>query len=124
MKFSDAFLNLASIFETAGLPVWPRDTVPTTKPDTYGVLDFVSSGSGVNYNSFSGQLIISINCPGGLGPAGAHAFADRLDEYLVKKSINGTQFFASALAPRGVSPTDPTKSRWDYTIPFKHFGAQ
>lgn len=122
MKYSNAFRALSDIFETSGLAIWPRDVVPTTRPSPYGEVTFIPNGKGVDLNSVSGLVMIDIIISAGDGPAVAHAFADTLDTYLVKKSLNGTQFWNSSLAPRGVLKSDPTRSVYEYSLPFKYFG--
>lgn len=124
MKFSDAFLNFSNVATAAQLDIYPADVVVKNKPNAYGLVHFIPSGTGANSNSLSGVVIVDIVVLAGNGPALAHAFADRLDEYLVKKAVNGTQFFTSSLVPRGALSSDPTRTRYEYTISFKHFGVE
>ena len=124
MKFSKAFDNLSALFANSGLSVWPVGVQPSVKPDVYGEVTFILSDNGVNANSISGTVIIDIYIQEGVGPRAAYTFADLLDDYLLQKSHNGTQFFTSTMVPRGPSPTNPTRSIYEYSVTFKHFGAK
>lgn len=124
MKFSKAFDNLSAIFSKSGLPVWPIDVYDGSKTDEpYGLVNFILSDNSVNAASVGGTVIVDIFISAGVGPRAAYSFADNLDQFLLHTSHDGTQFFSSTLVPRGASPDNPTKSIYEYSVTFKHFGA-
>jgi len=123
MKFSKAFDNLSTLFVNSGLAVWPVGVRPESRPEVYGELSFILSDNGVNSASVAGSVIVDIYIQDGVGPRAAYVFGDSLDDYLLRKSHGGTQFFSSTLVPRGPSPTNSTRSIYEYSVTFKHFGA-
>lgn len=73
--------------------------------------------------------MIDIFVTAGNGPSRSLLIADKLDQYLVGKSIETvqskvTQFMNSNFAHRGVDTDNPTLFRSSYTIPFNYFGAE
>lgn len=121
MKFSDFYLQLSVLLAEAGLITYPAD-LSSQKIPPYGLVSVLASGPGVNTQSMTGVVVIDIIVVGGKGPQEAHAFADALDERLVKKSVIGAQFFTSTLVPRGPWAKSPTLTRYEYSIGFKFFG--
>lgn len=122
MKYSSAFAHLSDILAASGLPLYPVGLSPDTSPEVFGEVSFAFTDTGVNSASVGGVVLVDINIQAGAGPLAAYSFADALDEYLVMKSYNGTQFFASNVAPRGFSQVNPTLLVYEYSVPFKHFG--
>jgi len=76
--------------------------------------------------SVSGQVMIDIFVPAGKGPIRASQIADRLDAYLVGKSVQSgqglTQFQTSTLSNFGFDKANASLFRAIYTIPFTYFG--
>lgn len=122
MKYSSAFDDLSAIIANTGLSLWPGNVVPKNPPLPHGVVHIIPSGSGVNFSSVSGVIIIDIYAEAGRGPTDVLGFADTLDTSLVKRTHERTQFFTSSLQP--VPSPDPTRVKWEYTVTFKHFGGQ
>jgi len=78
-------------------------------------------------NASNGQIIVNIFVPTGGGLNRLGIIADKLDTYLVKKTIATTaggitQFSASALNPIGVDAVNANLYRGDYSISFNYFG--
>ena len=78
-------------------------------------------------SSAFGQLIIDIFFPAGAGNARAIYIADKLDTYLVGKTLVGsnngnTQMGTSTLTYLGNDKADPSLYRASYSISFNYFG--
>jgi hypothetical protein len=89
-------------------------------------VNIVLGDKGVNRISISGQLIIDIFTKADEGPAKGHQLSDILDSFLENKSrqVNNTttQFFTSNMTPQGKDTLNPSLFRYQYVIPFSHFG--
>jgi hypothetical protein len=114
-------------WEAEGIATYPSDFTAATG-DEFIRVSIIPSGRGLNPVSASGQIIIEIYIAAGNGPSRASKIADFLDRYLVgaSKVISGkcTQLFDSSMAPAGKDRDNPALSRYNYTIPFKHFGVR
>ena len=121
MKYSDAYMAISQVLKASGLNLFPVDVVTDKKPP-FGNVSVINSTPGVNYGSISGVVIIDVFVVGGKGAAEANAFADSLDDYLVKKSHRGAQFFQSSFVPRGPNKLNPGWTEYEYTVRFKFFG--
>jgi len=131
MSTDSKFVTLENqIFSVFATPEWvaekisvhPASYINTSKDTSFCRLDIVSSGKGVNLKSVSGMLIIDIFTPFGVGPRAGSVIADKLDSYLVGKTIVGTQLMGSTCVPKGPDKANPSLLRSTYTIAFNHFG--
>jgi len=129
-KYSDLFSNVYSVFGTVG---WTSESVPTVPSNFTGAVDdkdyirvsVISGEQGLNMTSISGIVVVDIFVKYGLGPASVGAIADKLDKYLVGKTIvtdGTTQFRNSTLTLLGMDPDNNALFRAKYEIPFNHFG--
>jgi hypothetical protein len=86
-----------------------------------------SWNSNNGFYSVAGYLMIEIYTTAGQGPARTNYIADKLDEYLVGKSIatsaGNAQFFISTIDTGGNDKANQTLYRTFYQIPFTFFGA-
>ena len=117
----------ASTWEAENIKTYPADMVALNTQGEYLRIDIIPSGEGVNLGSTSGILMIDIFTSAGNGPNRATLLADKLDEYLVGRSLstvsgNVTQFFDSAMEFRGRDPDNKSLSRSVYSIPFNFNG--
>jgi hypothetical protein len=122
------------VFSVFGSQSWLAENIKTIPSNfntanignEYIRISVVPSGYGINYTSSSGQLLIDIFTPAGSGPTRSAQIADRLDAYLVGKSItlhNGrTQFGKSSLSQFGPDGANPALFRSIYSISFNFFG--
>jgi hypothetical protein len=123
------------IFSIFAATTWVNEDIPTYPQNFIGVIggkdylrvSIIASGEGINLQSSSGILKIDIFTKAGQGPSSANVIADKLDKYLVGKSINllnnnVTQFGKSSLNPIGVDTANKSLYRNQYSIPFNYFG--
>ena len=122
------------VFSVFGTPEWQAEGVRTvpdnfTPPDTaeeFIRINIVPSNTGINIASLSGICLIEIYTAFGAGTSRINEIADKLDKYLLGKSIGvgsqTVQFGISTAAPRGQDKINPLLTRQDYTIPFNLFG--
>lgn len=130
-KYTELEGSIYAIFAT---PEWQAETIKTFPSNYIGSgVEFIrvsiiaSSYSMVNPpKSASGQLIIDIFVPAGMGTKRSSYIADRLDVYLAGKTISTnvgtTQLGISslgALIPDGI---DASLARVSYSISFNFFG--
>ena len=106
----------------SSIPTYPSNYIAVDKPNKYIRVSVISNGSGLNFNSTSGVLIIDIFTPAGNGPNESMLIADSLDTFLAGKTIGTTHLFVSSLGPLKKDSANPALSMTTYTIPFKHFG--
>lgn len=127
-KYSDLFSNVYSVF---GMPEWQAENIVTipsnftgsVSNEDYIRVSVISGAQGLNLRSASGIIIIDIFVKYGLGPAAVGIIADKLDSYLVGKTISGeTQFRNSTLTLLGMDPDNNALFRAKYVISFNHFG--
>jgi hypothetical protein len=130
-KYTDLFENVYSVFGTPGWIAELITTIPSNFTGTVGNEDYirvsvVSGDTGVNLKSVGGIIIIDIFVRSGLGPASISTIADKLDSYLVGKTIvvggGSTQFRNSTLTLSGMDPDNNALFRAKYVVPFNHFG--
>jgi hypothetical protein len=90
------------------------------------VVTILPSGSASNLQSVSGIIIIDIYTAAGHGVRRAHILADKLDTFLVGKSLvsnKGTTLCKSSyLAHMGIPKDNPATFKSTYTINFNYFG--
>jgi len=123
------------VFSIFGSTLWKNENIKTfpvnfieLSPGTEFVrVSVIPSGNGINLTSISGVLIIDIFTSAGNGPRRTSLIADKLDSYLVGKSVstitgNSTQFKNSALSYVGLDTVNSALYRATYSIPFNYFG--
>jgi hypothetical protein len=116
-------------WKAEGIKTFPTNFVAVNAGNEFIRVSIVSSGQGINIFSVSGIVIIDIFTAAGNGPKRASFIADRLDLYLVGKSLTThsgatTQFASSSLSDRGPDKDNPALYRTAYTIPFNYFKVQ
>lgn len=134
-KYTDLHSDVYSVF---GAPAWVAEGLKTI-PDNYLATALgseylrvsVVNSSNLTYanlkNSLAGQLIIDIFVKAGDGLNRTAIIADKLDTYLVRKTIStalghGTQFGISSMVSLGVDSKNASLYRSSYSIPFNYFG--
>ena len=132
-KYANLEADIYSIFASTlwkaeNIKTAPMNFVSMKTGDEFIRVSIVPSGSGINLNSISGLLIIDIFISAGKGSKRLFAIADKLDAYLVGKSLSTvsnkiTQFSNSAVSILGNDKDDPSLYRAAYNIPFNYFGA-
>lgn len=131
-KFKSAQDDIFSIFasqawKAENIKTFPSNFLPIDQGSQFLKISLIFNGSNINLNSISGVLIGDIFTSAGNGPNASILIADKLDQYLVGKSVkltsgSITQFFESSLTERGLDKDNPTLFRSNYTIPFNFFG--
>lgn len=125
---SDAFTIFdSSTWKAENIKTFPANFVPINPGNEFIRVSLIPSGSGINIRSVSGVFIIDIFTPAGNGPKRTSQIADKLDQYLVGKSVstssgNVTQLQNSSLQLNGVDKDNSSLYRSTYTIPFNYFG--
>ena len=133
-KFASIQSDIFSVFalaawEAEGIPTFPTSFVQEFTADEFIRVSIIASGTGINLSSLSGLLIIDIFSSAGVGPSRFFHIADKLDDYLVGKSLEGvakkvTQFNSSTLSGVSQDTDNKSLSRASYTIPFNFYGVQ
>lgn len=132
------YLNLQedvfSVFNSAAwkaenIKTFPVNFVPVNQGNEFIRVSIISSKPGINILSVSGVLLIDIFSSAGNGPKQPSTIADKLDQYLVGKSVKTqtnavTQFGNSNLDFRGLDRDNLSLARSLYTIPFNYFRNQ
>lgn len=131
-KYQALEADLFSIFATAAwkaeaINTYPANFVPASPGSEFVRVSAIPSGPGLNLSSVSGIFVVDIFISAGGGPSRTSFIADKLDTYLVGKSImtgaNGvTQLRDSSLGVGAPDRDNPTLYRTPYTIPFNYFG--
>jgi len=131
-KFTDLETDVFSVFNSAAWKLENVKTIPSNYLSINSGNEFISvnviaGGESANISSVSGVLVIDIFIPAGNGPRAASLIADKLDRYLVGKSIftgqsGATQFSSSALAHRGLDTANSSLHRSTYSVKFNYFG--
>lgn len=133
-KYTGLQEDIFSVFAT---PEWKAEKIKTFPVNFVTVnqgnefirVAIVSSGAGINLSSVSGTFIVDIFTPAGNGPKQASLIADKLDQYLVGKSLSTnsgavTQLTSSSFDVGRPDRDNPALFRSTYTIPFNYFGVQ
>lgn len=133
-KYLNIQNDIFSIFNSTAwkaenIKTYPSNFIAVNSGNEFIRVSIIPSGSGVNLNSVSGVLIIDIFTPAGNGPKAVALIADKLDTYLVGKSLitginSVTQLKSSSLQLLGNDKDNSALYRSNYTIPFNYFGAQ
>jgi hypothetical protein len=129
-KYSKLQSNIFSVFSSEA---WKAEGLKTF-PDNLAIIDpgsefirvsILPGNVGININSVSGVLIVDIFTSAGSGPNKTTTIADKLDRYLVGKTLSvntsSVQFSNSTMQPRGLDRDNPSLHRSIYTIPFNYF---
>jgi hypothetical protein len=133
-KYTNLQKDIFSIFdleawENQSIKTYPSNFIATNSGSEFIRVSIIPRGFGINLKSISGILLVDIYIDSGSGPNRSSFIADKLDEFLVGKSIsltNGavTQFENSVMSPMGVDKDNPTLYLSAYSIPFNYFGVQ
>ena len=130
-KYTNLQKDFHSIFSASewtaeNIKTFPTNFIGTVPSKEYIRVSILPSGEGIDIRSVSGQAMIDIFVPAGAGPLRASQIADRLDNYLVGRSLKlssgHTQFHNSTLSDFGIDKANPSLFRSIYSIPFNHFG--
>lgn len=133
-KYSDIQSDIFSVFDSTAwkaenIKTYPSNFIAVNSGNEFIRVSIIPSGNGINLISISGVIIIDIFTSAGNGPKATILIADRLDSYLVGKSVKTassklTQFFNSSLSRGSIDKDNSALYRVAYTIPFTYFGAQ
>jgi len=124
----DVFSIFAStLWKNENIKTFPVNFIELNPGNEFIRASVIPSGNGINLTSISGVLIIDIFTSAGNGPRRTSLIADKLDSYLVGKSVstvsgNSTQFNKSALSYVGLDTVNSALYRATYSIPFNYFG--
>lgn len=131
-KYANVQADIFSIFsdntwKAENIKSYPTNSVAVNSGNEFIRINIIPSGAGINLSSISGILIIDIFTSAGSGPNRATLIADRLDSYIVGKSlstVNGivTQFLNSSMDYIGRDPDNVSLFRSAYSIPFNYYG--
>lgn len=132
-KYTNLLNDVFSIFSSSAwiaenIKTYPSNFIAVNSGNEFIRVSIIPSGNGANLISASGVLIVDIFTAAGNGPKATTSIADKLDLYLVGKSLktatNGvTQLKSSSLQFLGNDKDNPALYRSSYTIPFNYFGA-
>jgi len=133
---ADKYASLSkSIYDVFATSAWTAENI-TTYPENF-------TGTATEYirvailasresndqrlGSVAGQMIIDIFIPAGGGTSRTSQIADKLDQYLVGKTLpvsgkGNTQFGDSNLINLGIDKDNTSLYRSSYSIPFNYFG--
>jgi len=105
----------------------PEGFVGNTYEKEYVVVTIIASEPKTSITSVSGQILIDIYIPAGLGLKRAYEIADLLDEQMAGKVLYNTlagttQLGSSSLQGRGTDKDNQSLYRAIYSIPFTFFG--
>jgi hypothetical protein len=114
-------------WKAEAIKTYPVNYISVTQDTEFIRVSVIPSGQGINLISSSGLVLIDIFISAGNGPRRASLIADKLDQYLVGKSLvtennANTQFGQSSLVTRGLDRDNPTLYASTYSIPFNYFG--
>lgn len=114
-------------WKNEGIKTYPANFLVVDPGIEYIRVSIIPSGQGINRFSLSGVLIVDIFTSAGNGPQRTSLIADKLDQYLLGKSLKTTsdgltQFQISSLQFVGLDKHNTNLYRSIYTIPFNYFG--
>ena len=131
-KYENLEKDVFSIFgstswKNENIKTFPVNFIELTPGTEFVRVSVIPSGNGINLTSISGVLIIDIFTSAGNGPRRTSLIADKLDSYLVGKSVstisgNSTQLNKSSLSYVGLDTVNSALYRATYSIPFNYFG--
>ncbi len=131
-KFETLESAVYSIFSSVAwtaenIKVYPSNYVPSGSGKEFLIVHVIPSGAADRLNSVSGIIIIDIFTASGSGPKQASILSDKLDKYLLGKSIKSgkttTFCSSSSLVHNGADKDNPALFRSIYTINFNFYGA-
>jgi hypothetical protein len=132
------YVNLEQdVFSVFASPAWLNENIKTF-PTNYTAVNssnefirvsVIPSGTGINRASIKGILIIDIFIAAGKGTRRILEIADKLDNYLVNKSITSqsntqTQFGFSTMGIGAEDKDNRALFKSSYSITFNFFGSQ
>jgi len=129
-KYKRVRLDIESVFSSAAwkaesIPAYPANYEGDSKSKTFVKLEILPSSQVEFYGNFdgvSGQVIIQIYVPAGMGMIALMDNADTLDTYFKSKTFaNGTSTDSSTLNIIGKDSANPALFRGDYTVNFTLF---
>jgi hypothetical protein len=133
-KYIDLQEDIFSVFDSVAwkaesINTYPFNFIAVDPGNQFIRVNILPSDIGVNLKSISGLLLIEVFVPKGNGPKPLFAVADKLDNYLVGKSLSThagtvTQFQNSSVQPLGIDKENHSLYRATYSIPFNYFGVQ
>ena len=117
----------STLWKSENIKTFPVNFIELTPGTEFVRVSVIPSGNGINLTSISGVLIIDIFTSAGNGPRKTSLIADKLDSYLVGKSVstitgNSTQLNKSSLSYVGLDTVNSALYRATYSIPFNYFG--
>jgi hypothetical protein len=122
------------VFSVFAQPSWVSQNIKTfpsdvlvTNSSEYVRVSVLPQDAAINSRSAAGLAMIEIFTAANQGPMRASVIADKLDEFLLGKSISVggtvTQFNnKSSLSPKGPDKTDTSLVKSLFSITFNHFG--
>jgi len=125
---TDVFSVFSStLWKSEKISTYPNNFVVNNNSSEFIRVTIIPSGNGLNIASTSGMLIIDIFTFAGEGTKKPSLIADKLDQYLVGKSLNTspkstTQFQGSSLSFGDIDKDNSSLFRSTYTIPFNFYG--
>jgi hypothetical protein len=132
-KYTNAEDDVFSIFANPdwvaeNIKTFPNNYIASGSGDEFIRVTIIGSGKGINRVSISGIFMVEIFIPAGVGVRRANEIADKLDEYLVNKSVstvsgNQSQFGISTMVHNGVDKDVPLLHKSTYTLTFNFFGS-
>jgi len=130
-KYKNLQTDVFSIFgsdtwKAENIKTFPSNFNPSHQGNEFLRVTILSGKPGINIHSVSGIFVIDIFTTAGVGPDRSITIADKLDQYLVGKTIQSfsgaiTQFSNSTFETRGLDSDNPSLYRSIYTIPFSYF---
>jgi len=117
----------STLWKNENIKTFPVNFIELNPGNEFIRVSVIPSGNGINLTSISGVLIIDIFTSAGNGPRRTSLIADKLDSYLVGKSVstitgNSTQLNKSSLSYVGLDTVNSALYRATYSIPFNYFG--
>ncbi len=125
---ADVFSVFSSnAWKLENIKTYPNNFVAVSTGSEFLRISVIPSGQSLNRSSASGIVIVDIFTQAGNGPHRTSLLADKLDSYLLCKSLstaeNGvTQFNISSLSFVGIDKENNSLYRATYTIPFNYYG--
>lgn len=129
-KYSNLQDDIFSVFASVGwgaenIKTYPSNFLAVNPGTEFLRVSILPSREGLNLKSSSGLMMVDIFVPAGKGPTRANEISDKLDSYLVGKSLSTaggvTQLTKSYLNVIGQDKDNPSLFRVTYTVPFNYF---
>lgn len=130
-KFTRVEADVYSVFAqdswiTEEIVTYPSNFPPDDGVGEYIRVAIIASGSAPRLQSTSGVVLIDIFTEADRGSHRPNVIADKLDQYLLGKSLKTGQgttlFLGSSMIHNGIDRDTKTLFRSTYTINFKFFG--